>query len=94
MGFIPDTFWMVFAGKDVCRYLEKLDGRVNTLQLKDYKHKVFRAIGKGTLDFKTILKKAEQIGVQNAVVELDLSPNPLKSMRFSMNALKEIVRGN
>lgn len=94
VGFIPDTFWMVFAGKDVCRYLEKLNGRVNTLQLKDYKHKVFRAIGKGTLDFKTILKKAEQIGVQNAVVELDLSPNPLKSMRFSMNALKEIVRGN
>lgn len=67
---------------------------MNTLHLKDYKHKVFRAIGKGTLDFKTILKKAEQIGVQNAVVELDLSPNPLKSMRFSMNALKEIVRGN
>lgn len=57
VGFIPDTFWMVFAGKDVCRYLEKLDGRVNTLQLKDYKHKVFRAIGKVTLDFKTILKK-------------------------------------
>lgn len=94
VGFIPDTFWMVFAGKDVCRYLEKLDGRVNTLHLKDYKHKVFRAIGKGTLDFKTILKKAEQIGVQNAVVELDLSPNPLKSMKFSMNTLKEIVRGN
>ena len=92
--FIPDTFWIVFAGKDVCEYLDKLNGRVNTLHLKDYKHKIFRAIGKGTLDFKTILKKAEEIGVQNAVVELDLSPNPIKSMKFSMKTLKGVVSGN
>lgn len=92
--FIPDTFWMKFAGKDVETYLEKLEGRVDTLHLKDYKHKIFRAVGKGTLDFESILKKAEECGVKNAVVELDLSPNPVKSMRFSMNTLKEITSGN
>ncbi len=92
--FIPDTFWIRFAGKDVCQYLDKLDGRVDTIHLKDYKNKIFRAVGKGTLDFAAILKKAQECGVNNAVVELDLSPNPVKSMEFSMNTLKEIARGN
>lgn len=91
--FIPDTYWIRFTGNSVEKYLEKLSGRVNTLHLKDYKHKLFRAVGKGTLDFKSILATAEKCGVQNAVVELDLSPNPYKSMQFSMNSLKGIVNG-
>ena len=92
--FIPDTYWIRFAGKDVEEYLEKLKGRVNTLHLKDYKNKIFRAVGKGTLDFKSILETAEKCGVQNAVVELDFSPNPYKSVEFSMNTLKRIANAN
>ncbi len=92
--FIPDTYWIRFTGNDVEKYLEKLDGRVNTLHLKDYKHKIFRAVGKGTLDFKSILATAQKCGVQNAVIELDLSPDPYKSMEFAMNTLKGIVNGN
>jgi sugar phosphate isomerase/epimerase len=92
--FIPDTYWIRFAGKDIEEYLEKLKGRVNTLHLKDYKNKIFRAVGKGTLDFKSILETAEKCGVQNAVVELDFSPNPYKSVEFSMNTLKRIANAN
>mgnify|MGYP000809101920 FL=1 len=92
--FIPDTYWIRFAGKDIEKYLEKLKGRVNTLHLKDYKNKIFRAVGKGTLDFKSILETAEKCGVQNAVVELDFSPNPYKSVEFSMNTLKRIANAN
>lgn len=92
--FIPDTYWFRFAGADVEKYLEKLDGRVSVLHLKDYKNKIFRAVGKGTLDFGSILATAQNHGVQNAVVELDLSPNPLASTQFSMDTLKRIVNGN
>lgn len=92
--FIPDTYWIRFTGNDVETYLEKLSGRVNTLHLKDYKNKIFRAVGKGTLDFKSILATAQKCGVQNAVIELDISLNPYKSVEFGMNTIKRIVNGN
>ena len=88
--FIPDTYWMKYAGASVEGYLERLAGRVDTLHLKDYKHKLFRAVGKGTLDFAAILKKAKECGVRNAVVELDFSPRPFASMEYSMRTLEEL----
>ena len=85
--FIPDTFWIKVGGDDPVEFLDKVNGRVQTLHLKDYKKTlgipVFRAVGKGILDFKEIIKKAKEIGVQNSVIELDLSPNPYKSLQFS-----------
>lgn len=92
--FIPDTYWIRFAGADIETYLEKLAGRVDTLHLKDYKHKLFRAVGKGELDFASILAKAEECGVKNAVVELDISPRPYASMEFSVRKLMEIANAD
>lgn len=90
VGFILDTYWVRFAGYDVEEYLAKLNGRINTLHLKDYKNKIFRAVGKGELDFRSILDCAERNGVQNAVAELDFSFNPMKSARFSMQTIKRL----
>lgn len=90
--FIPDTFWIKVGGYEPSYYLQVLEGRVSVLHLKDYKKTlgipVFRAIGKGELDFSDILGVAESTGIENAVVELDMSPNPIKSMRYSLNTLK------
>lgn len=95
VNFIPDTFWIKVGGGDIIAYLEKLNGRINTLHLKDYKKTlglpIFRAIGKGELDFKKIITVANSSGVENSVVELDLSPNPLKSVKFSLDYLKTII---
>ena len=92
--FIPDTYWMRFKGQDIEGYLKKLAGRIGTLHLKDYKKTcglpLFRAIGKGDLDFEHILYAAKDAGVKNCVVELDVSPNPMKSMRFSMQKVLEL----
>ena len=92
--FIPDTFWIKFAGQSVEDYLKKLAGRVNTLHLKDYKKSlgipVFRAVGKGILDFESILKVADECGVENAVVELDISPNAYNSMQYSMQTINKL----
>ncbi len=92
--FIPDTFWIKVGGYDPEAYIRRLKGRVSTLHLKDYKKilgvPVFRAIGKGALNFGNILHCSEQAGIKNAVVELDLSPNPFKSIEYSLNYLRKI----
>lgn len=92
--FIPDTFWIKVGGYEPIEYINRLSGRINTLHLKDYKKTlgipIFRAIGKGIFDFKKILFEAENSGVLNAVVELDLAPNPYKSIEQSINYLKSI----
>ena len=94
VNIIPDTFWMKFAGEDPIEYLKKLDGRVKTVHLKDYKKTlgipVFRALGKGILDFRTILDISKDIKAENAVIELDVSPNPIKSIKFSFDYLNKI----
>lgn len=92
--FLPDTYWIKFAGQSVEEYLTKLKGRVRTLHFKDYKKScglpLFRAVGKGTLDFEKILTVAENIGVENAVAELDFSFRPYRSMEYSMKTMKEL----
>ena len=92
-NIIPDTFWMKFAGEEPTEYLKKLDGRVKTVHLKDYKKTlgipVFRSLGKGILDFKSILDISKDIKAENAVIELDLAPRPIKSIEGSMKYLKE-----
>jgi sugar phosphate isomerase/epimerase len=92
--FIPDTYWIKFKGGDIIGYMNKLLGRINTLHLKDYKKTLgiplFRAVGKGILDFETILSVASKNEIPSAVVELDLSPNPLKSIKFSLEYLNKL----
>jgi sugar phosphate isomerase/epimerase len=92
--FIPDTYWIKVGGYDVSYYIEKLNGRVNTIHLKDYKKTLnlpaFKPIGDGTLDFKKILSDSEKAGIENAVVELDLSLNPYESLSKSLNYIKTI----
>lgn len=94
--FIPDTFWYKFKQIEPDFYIEKLSGRINTLHLKDYKKTlgvpVFRAVGRGIIDFGRVLKTAEAAGVENAVVELDLSPNPIESIKYSLDCLNNIYK--
>lgn len=92
--FIPDTFWIKVGGYNPNDYIKKLSGRINTLHLKDYMKilgvPVFRAIGYGNMDFKEIMESAELAMVENAVIELDLSPNPFKSIEKSLKYMKTI----
>lgn len=92
--FIPDTFWIKVGGYDPNDYIKKLFGRINTLHLKDYMKilgvPVFRAIGLGNLDFSKIMVEAENSQVENAVIELDISPNPFKSVEKSLKYMKSI----
>ena len=89
--FIPDTYWIRFAGRDTVSYLKKLAGRVDTLHLKDYKAKLFRAVGKGNIDFVPILAAAKECGVRCAVAELDMSPRPFASAEYSLSEIRRLL---
>jgi len=91
--FIPDTYWIKFGKGDVNEYLKKLDNRINTLHLKDYKNKVFCSVGSGVLNFESILKQAKKSSAENCVVEIDFALNPLKSVEKSMHYINSIKGG-
>ena len=89
--FTPDVYWIKVGGYEPEKILEQLSGRTRVLHLKDYKKGLaplnMREIGGGTLDFPSILQCAEKAGVQDAVVELDWSRDPYRSLENSLRYL-------
>lgn len=93
--FTPDVYWIKVGGHDPVEVLQKLNGRAKVLHLKDYKKKVLplmKEIGAGTLDFPAILRCAEEIGVEDAVVELDFTRKPYRSVEHSLRYLDSIYK--
>ena len=86
-----DIFWVVDGGGDPMAYLESQAGRVTSVHVKD------RApdgrmvdVGKGVIDFATILPRAEELGMLHAFVEHDTPDAPIESVRYSFNALSAL----
>ncbi len=81
INFTVDTYWLQYGGADILAMLDKLKGRTQCVHLKDYKIFVndeltemkpnYAPVGDGTLDFKKIVKKMQEIGVENYLVEQD-----------------------
>src|SRR4051812_48611416 len=62
-----DVYWVKHGGEDPVARINKLNGRVMSLHLKDMAagdDKKFAEVGTGILDFKAILAAAEKNGVQ------------------------------
>ena len=102
--FEVDVFWVKIGGWNEMETLEKLDGRVSQVHLKDLKKGVgvitdegqvpvdaFQELGAGTIDMSKVLELAEQVGADNCHVEQDQSPAPLKSIGTSIDHLKTLA---
>lgn len=102
-GFTLDSYWAQVAGIDVCAMLKKLAGRVNCLHLKDCEaNHAFRygdavhygprsiEIGSGNMNFKDIIKTAEETGVRYFTVEDEVytTGDPLASIKMSADYIK------
>jgi len=97
--FEIDVFWVKLAGIEPVALIEKLNGRVSQLHLKDLKKGVeipsfsspdkdaFKEIGSGMIDMNPIMAAAEKSGVKHCHVEQDQSPHPVQSIQESMKAL-------
>jgi sugar phosphate isomerase/epimerase len=84
-----DVFWAAVAGQDPTAWIKKLKGKIDLLHLKDIKAdtpvdvktfglsdrmpEIFLPVGKGILDFKTMLKVAARSGVRHCFVEQDVT---------------------
>ncbi len=99
MMFEIDVFWVKLAGIEPVALIEKLNGRVSQLHLKDLKKGVempsytgpakdaFKEIGNGMIDMDPIIAAAKANGVEHCHVEQDQSPHPVESIQESMKNL-------
>jgi sugar phosphate isomerase/epimerase len=71
-----DTYWIQAGGGDPAEWVRRYAGRQPLLHLKDMRitprrEQLFAAVGEGNLNWKSILRAAEDSGVQYMLVEQD-----------------------
>jgi DNA anti-recombination protein RmuC len=86
-----------YAGNDILAMLDKIKGRYSCVHLKDYMitydsenktfNPTFAPIGDGQIDFKAVIKKMKENGVQHFLVEQDKAST-------MQDALSEVERSN
>lgn len=97
-SFVLDTCWIAAGGADVIEWMEKLEGRLDILHLKDvYLQKndegrlrlTMTEIGHGNIAWDKVMKTAEKIGVKHYIVEQDdnFMGTPFDSLQFSADYL-------
>ena len=90
-----DTYWIQFGGGDPVGWISNLKGRVPLIHLKDYKFNPRKNIpemaevGRGNLDFATIIEQGQAAGCEWFVVEQDFCEgDPFTAIQVSLEYLK------
>lgn len=98
-SFVLDTCWIAAGGADVTEWMEKLEGRLDILHLKDINTRfntetgrydlTMTEVGHGNIAWDKVMKTAEKIGVKHYVVEQDKNfmDTPFESLKFSAEYL-------
>ena len=86
-----DIFWTVQGGGNPMAYLDEHAGRVTTVHVKDRTADGQMVdVGRGVIDFASILPKAETQGLLHALVEHDTPGDPIASIRYSYASLRAL----
>ncbi len=91
-----DIFWVVRAGQDPVKIFEKHPGRFALVHIKDRDKKnpdINTEIGKGSIDFKTIIPKAKAAGVNHFIMEQEnyINIDPYVSITESAAYIKNVL---
>jgi sugar phosphate isomerase/epimerase len=91
-----DLYWVVKAGADPIAYFEKHPGRFHAVHVKDMAKdgdKQTIEIGKGSIDFASIFKKAKVGGVKHFFVEQEefVGSTPLDSAKLNAASLAKLT---
>jgi sugar phosphate isomerase/epimerase len=91
-----DIYWVVRAGQDPVKLFEKHPGRFALCHLKDMdkaNNNLNTEIGKGVIDFKTILSKAKLAGLKHFIVEQEnyINIDPYVSIAESAAYIKNVL---
>ena len=88
--FIPDYFWLQYAGINVYDWLYNLKGRTSVVHYKDFRVEPEKGvpdvaeIGNGNMDYVLLTKVTEDIGAKYAAIEQDSCPGDrFDSLRIS-----------
>jgi sugar phosphate isomerase/epimerase len=89
-----DLYWLTKAKQPVAEVLAKLKGRVPLVHIKDMDNtpkQFFTEVGRGIIDYKSLLAEAQRTGVKHFFVEQDECPgSPLDSIKISYDYLSHI----
>lgn len=92
-----DLYWIVHAGANPCRLLERCSGRVPVIHLKDKEvladtnDGVIAPIGEGVIDWETIIPACEKYGVDWYAIEQDVCRrDPFDCLRSSFEYLSRL----
>jgi sugar phosphate isomerase/epimerase len=96
VDFQMDIYWVVAAGEDPQAWFSKYPGRFRLCHVKDLgktaKGHESVQLGKGTIDFPTILKAGKEKGLQYYIVEQEAftGTNPLESAAADAGYMKAL----
>lgn len=98
-----DVFWVSVAGHNPVELIQQHPDRIALLHLKDkvksfpvrYNEQVpgdtFKEVGRGSIDFPSVLRAATKAGVEHFFVEQDKTPgNPIDSLKISYEYLHNL----
>lgn len=100
--FQPDVFWLTNAGTEPSDSLKLFKGRAFYIHVKDYairklEGKIedvpfhFASVGTGNLNWKGIIKTADEIGIERFVIEQDMCDgNPFEAVKLSFDNLNKM----
>ncbi|MDN5288099.1 MAG: Sugar phosphate isomerase/epimerase [Mucilaginibacter sp.] len=94
LSFEMDIYWVVRSGEDPLKWLNDHPNRFRLIHIKDMEKAnpaLNTEIGSGSIDYKTILKKARSAGVKYYIVEQEnFKMDQFLSIEKSINYLKQI----
>lgn len=106
--FTLDTYWLQVGGVNILEYIEKLKGRAACVHLKDLRTAYtldangypafapeYAPCGDGVLNFKDIIAKMRETGVEHYLVEQDNAadlPDTLMQVERSSRYLKQFLK--
>jgi sugar phosphate isomerase/epimerase len=95
VGLELDLYWLTKAGKDSLDYFARWPGRFPIVHVKDMDatpRRFFTDVGKGTIDFRRIFRRAGQAGIQHYFYEQDETPgDPFASAKASYDYLRALT---
>jgi sugar phosphate isomerase/epimerase len=90
-----DLYWITKGGRDPLDYFAKWPGRFPLVHVKDMDatpNKFFADVGKGTIDFRRIFRRARQAGIEHYFYEQDETPgSPFDSAKASYEYLRALT---
>ena len=100
-SFVLDTCWIAAGGGDITAWMEKLEGRIDILHLKDILLRTnettgayettMTEVGHGNISWDKVMETAEKIGVKHYIIEQDWNfmNSPFESLESSIGYLKK-----